>query len=72
MKKIFSFYAKTPLIAKIAVGLIIGVCLGLWVPQASFITVFGDIFVSSLKAIAPILVFVLVIASLASAGSGIG
>ena len=72
MKKIFEFYTKTPLLAKIVVGLVIGVCLGLWVPQAEFITVFGDIFVSSLKAIAPILVFVLVIASLASAGKGIG
>lgn len=47
-------------------------CLGLWVPQAEFVTVFGDIFVGALKAIAPVLVFVLVIASLASAGQGIG
>lgn len=72
MKKVFSFYAKTPLIAKIVVGLVIGVCLGLWVPQAGIITLFGDIFVGALKAVAPILVFVLVIASLASASSGIG
>ena len=72
MKKMFDFYTKTPLIAKIVVGLIIGICLGLWVPQAEFVTIFGDIFVGALKAIAPILVFVLVIASLASAGKGIG
>ncbi len=72
MKKIFAFYTKTSLILRILVGLIIGVCLGLWVPQAGFISVFGNIFVGALKAIAPILVFVLVIASLAKAGKGIG
>ena len=72
MKKIVGLYTKTPLIAKIIIGLIIGVSFGLWVPQAEVITVFGDVFVGALKAIAPILVFVLVIASLASAGKGIG
>ncbi len=72
MKKIFGFYTKVPLILRIAVGLVIGVVLGLFVPSASFVTVFGDIFVGALKAIAPILVFVLVVASLASAGKGIG
>ncbi len=72
MKKVLSYYTKSPLILRIAIGLVIGVCLGLWVPQASFVTIFGDVFVGALKAIAPILVFVLVIASLAKAGEGIG
>jgi len=72
MKKFVAAYAKIPLIAKIAVGIVIGICLGLWVPGASFVTVLGDLFVGALKAIAPVLVFVLVIASLASAGKGIG
>lgn len=72
MKKIFSLYTKSPLILRIAIGLVIGICLGLWVPKASFVTVFGDIFVGALKAIAPLLVFVLVVASLASAGQGLG
>ena len=72
MKTFFGFYTKTPLILRIAIGLVIGICLGLWVPEAGFVTVFGDIFVGALKAIAPILVFVLVVASLASAGKGIG
>ncbi len=72
MKKIFGFYTNSPLILRIAIGLIIGVVLGLWVPQAAFVTIFGDIFVGALKAIAPILVFVLVIASLSSAGKGLG
>ncbi len=72
MKKVFGFYTKSPLILRIAIGLVIGAVLGLWVPGASFVTVFGDIFVGALKAIAPVLVFVLVIASLASAGEGLG
>ncbi len=72
MKNIFGLYTKIPLIARIIIGLILGVCLGLWGPGVGFITIFGDIFVGALKAVAPILVFVLVIASLANAGDGIG
>lgn len=72
MGKIFTLYTKPPLILRIFIGLVIGVVLGLFVPQAEFVNVFGNIFVGALKAIAPVLVFVLVIASLASAGEGIG
>ena len=72
MKKVFSVYTKSPLILRIAIGLLIGVVLGIWVPAASGITIFGEVFVGALKAIALVLVFVLVIASLAGAGQGIG
>ena len=72
MNKIFSFYTGVPLILRIAVGLVIGLCLGLLLPEASFVSILGEIFVGALKAIAPILVFVLVIGSLAKAGQGIG
>ena len=72
MKKFFDSYVKSPLILRIAIGLVAGVVLGLWVPGASFVSVFGSVFVGALKAIAPILVFVLVISSLSSAGKGIG
>ena len=72
MKKVFGAYIKSPLILRIAIGLVLGVALGLWVPGASFVSVFGSVFVGALKAIAPILVFVLVISSLSSAGKGIG
>ena len=72
MKKIFGFYTKTPLVLRILIGLVIGVVLGLFVPQASFVTVLGDVFVGALKAIAPVLVFVLVISSLCTAGKGLG
>lgn len=72
MKKVLNFYVNSSLILRIAIGIVIGIVLGLWVPQAGFVAVFGDIFVGALKASAPILVFVLVIASLAKAGQGIG
>ncbi len=72
MKKVFGFYTKTPLILRIAIGLVIGIVLGLCLPKATFVATLGNIFVGALKAIAPILVFVLVIASLAKAGQGIG
>ena len=72
MKKILSFYTKTPLILRIAVGLAIGIVLGLTVPQVPAVALLGSLFVGALKAIAPVLVMVLVVASLASAGQGIG
>ena len=72
MKKIFGYYVRTPLILRIAIGLVIGICLGLLVPQATFLAMLGQIFVGALKAIAPVLVFVLVIASLSRASAGVG
>ena len=72
MKKVLKFYVNSPLILRIAIGLVIGISFGLLLPEASFIATFGSVFVGALKAIAPILVFVLVIASLAKAGAGIG
>ncbi len=72
MKKVFGYYTACPLILRIAIGLVIGVCLGLWLPQATFVTVLGDVFIGALKGVAPILVLVLVVSSLSSAGRGIG
>ena len=72
MKNFIGFYTKSPLVLRIAIGLAIGICLGIWVPQASFVAVIGNLFVGALKAIAPVLVFVLIISSLAKAGKGIG
>ena len=60
------------LIVRICVGLVIGAVLGLTLPGWSWIGVLGTLFVGALKAIAPILVFVLVSASLANAKGGNG
>ena len=72
VKNIFSAYVKFPLVLKILIGMSIGVLLGIFVPAIDIIAVLGTLFTSGLKAIAPILVFVLIIASLSSAGKGLG
>ncbi|MFW8052853.1 serine/threonine transporter SstT [Vagococcus fluvialis] len=56
---------KMSLIQKIMIGIVVGTTLGVMVPKWTFISVLGELFVGSLKAIAPLLVFVLIIASLA-------
>ena len=58
------------LIVRILIGLVIGAVLGLLVPGQTWIGVPGELFVGALKAIAPLLVFVLVSASLANAKGG--
>ena len=57
---------------RILVGLMIGAVLGLLVPEWTAIGILGKVFVSALKAIAPVLVAVLVAASIAKAGGGLG
>lgn len=53
-------YNGVSLIIRIIVGLIAGTALALVVPHMTWIGEFGTLFVSALKAVAPILVFVLV------------
>ena len=72
MKKVLKMYTDTNLVLRIAIGLVIGIILGLVVPNFTVVGLLGDVFVGALKAVAPALVFVLVISSLANAGGGIG
>ncbi len=72
MKKIAALYMKPALVLRIVIGLVIGILLGLFLPQAGGIAILGELFVGALKAIAPVLVFILVAASLSVAGQGIG
>ncbi|MBR4935188.1 MAG: serine/threonine transporter SstT [Anaerotignum sp.] len=60
------------LVKRILCGLVIGAILGIAVPQVSVIGILGTLFVGALKAIAPILVFFLVIAALACGQEGGG
>lgn len=71
-KSFFTKWCQMSLVLRILGGLIIGASLGLLVPQWKWIGVMGIVFVSALKAIAPVLVAVLVAASIAKAGSGLG
>ena len=62
-------YNGVSLIIRIIVGLIAGTALALVVPHMTWIGEFGTLFVSALKAVAPILVFVLVSSALAQGSS---
>jgi serine/threonine transporter len=52
---------KVPLIQQIAVGLVIGILIAVFLPGVvPVVSIFGDLFVSALKGVAPLLVFILV------------
>ena len=72
MKKLWNKWTEIALVKRILVGLVLGAILGLTIPGATGISILGDIFVSALKAIAPLLVFFLVISSLCNAGNSHG
>lgn len=73
-------YQRVGLVPLIVIGLILGILVGSLVNPdiigglpmgvASFIAIFGKLFVGALKAIAPLLVFVLVIASISQHQTG--
>ncbi len=64
------FFLRLSLVQRIIIGLVIGAVLGLVCPGASWIALLGKLFVGGLKAIAPTLVFFLVISSLARSSIG--
>ena len=72
MKKLLNKWTELSLVVRILIGLVIGAILGLTVPGWTAIGILGTVFVSALKAIAPVLVGVLVIAALAKAKQGLG
>ncbi|MGY2216916.1 serine/threonine transporter SstT [Pseudomonas sp. SDO558_S425] len=64
---LFQRLMSISLVTQIVIGLIAGILLALLLPDVAQATGFiGKVFVSALKAVAPILVFVLVMASIAS------
>ncbi len=66
-----ALYHKVPFILQVVIGLIVGILLALVYPSDStVIPFFGTLFVSALKAIAPLLVFVLVAAAIARHSKG--
>ncbi len=64
MRRFIEKYTHTNLMLRIVIGLVIGTVLGFLVPGLGAIMILGDLFVGALKAMAPILVFVLVVSSL--------
>ena len=66
MGKILKKYVETSLILRIAIGLVLGAILGVFFKNLGFLVLLGNIFIGALKALAPILVFVLILSSIAS------
>ena len=60
LKRIANKYTQTSLILRILIGMAIGVVLALTVPEFTGIKILGDLFVGALKAIAPLLVCLLI------------
>ena len=65
-------WTQISLVFRILIGLTTGILLGVFCPQLTAISILGQVFVSALKAIAPVLVAILVAASVARAHSGLG
>ncbi|MBQ9192155.1 MAG: serine/threonine transporter SstT [Bacteroidales bacterium] len=69
---LLSWWTGTSLVVRILGGLVIGAVLGLLCPQWTGIGILGQVFVNALKAIAPVLVMLLVASSIAKAHGGLG
>ena len=72
IKTLLKKYTSVSLMLRIFIGLMIGATLGIAFPEWKALGILGNIFVSALKGIAPVLVAVLVISSIAKAGKGLG
>ena len=71
MKELFKKWNRLSLVQQIVIGLIIGIVLALTAPdKLSGITIFGDLFVGALKAVAPVLVFFLVMSAISQHKTG--
>ncbi len=64
IRNLLKRWNESSLVLRIIGGLVVGVILGLTVPQATPISLLGDLFVGALKAVAPLLVLFLVMTAL--------
>lgn len=71
MKSLANVWNKFSLVQQILFGLIIGIILAVIAPEKlSIISIFGDLFVGALKAVAPILVLFLVMSAISQHKTG--
>jgi serine/threonine transporter sstT len=70
MKRFLDKLKKISLINRIIIGMAIGILLGITVPQFTVFGMLGTVFVNTLKAIAPLLVFFIVMSALAQHKEG--
>lgn len=70
MKRIFTVWNQTSLLKRIALGVLVGSILGIFLPKVIIFGLLGDLFVGGLKAVAPLLVFALVANALSQTKEG--
>ena len=74
--KLVKAYNSVSLVLRIVIGMVIGAALALLIPNAAVtapgIGILGTLFVGALKAIAPLLVFILIISALAQSKEKLG
>lgn len=70
MRDLLNKWNSISLIKRIIVGMVIGAILGVAIPKIAEIAILGSLFVGALKAVAPLLVFFLVIAAISQHKAG--
>ncbi|WP_166245296.1 serine/threonine transporter SstT [Paenibacillus turpanensis] len=71
MKALFLKWNQISLVKRILVGIVLGIILALTVPEAAKgVTIFGSLFVSALKAVAPVLVLLIVMSAISNHKKG--
>ncbi|MGG6311638.1 serine/threonine transporter SstT [Paenibacillus macerans] len=70
MKAVVLRWNRLSLVKRIFAGIVVGIILALSVPSATGLTIFGSLFVSALKAVAPVLVLLLVMSAIANHKKG--
>jgi serine/threonine transporter len=70
MKTFILKWNQLSLVKQIFMGIIVGIILALSIPNATGITIFGSLFVFSLKAVAPLLVLLLVMTAISKHKKG--
>ena len=71
-RSIISKWQQINLMLRILIGIAVGTVSALVIPNIGVISMLGDLFVGALKAMAPVLVAVLVISSVSTARAGLG
>lgn len=70
MKTLLLKWNQLSLVKRILAGIIVGIILALSIPNATGFTIFGSLFVSALKAVAPVLVLLIVMSAISKHKKG--
>ncbi|AOZ93668.1 serine/threonine transporter SstT [Paenibacillus crassostreae] len=70
MRTLIHKWNKVSLVQRILLGIIVGIALALSIPNATGISIFGSLFVSALKAVAPVLVLLIVMSAISKHKKG--